>query len=580
VTIASNRIRFLDRETRILVQDFSDLSDNTPLTDVETPFSIEAMDLIEAGYAMLLTFGREIIALLDSLSDGNITDFLLNTILNNIRLNVPGFPAVAVFVNTLRNTNPQAFAGFVNALIADASNTIFETPSLIQSNSGDVKSQIINIALNRFATRLANGEVTTEYVNELANSGTEDPYQIKSTVAKILNDYKYAANEQEKYKLPTDEKVAETLICHLSLTLGYYNYLYSTLKLTDKVTKAEAFVTSINNNTKVYLEQINELKSEIGKSSVDHDSLFYYVEQMSREMTRAMLTFAKGIDFQTQLPLLSTQLTHSQTVMSAVLSYMKSKVGKEGTEMYQESSASAFVNALFSRIKDGTLIYDSTLPNFADIADRLVFGYEGYLRRALYSHISAGNSYKNQTATYVLVNARNSVYKLLIDQRGQCTDVQLKTLFGILELFYQQDIFRLEGDHSSSEYGFRTIEPMIVYEKMTPNKFFTVCLRYLQLMERQFYITYPKTGTIGLLSNMVEKMNQVRLDLVKNNFYVRNVILDVNSTYVELQTVLTLEWLHSNFFPITFNSYDTDIYTLYKKDLNRFVFSSENVRTS
>ena len=95
MTIASNRIRFLDRETRILVQDFSDLSDNTPLTDVETPFSIEAMDLIEAGYAMLLTFGREIIALLDSLSDGNITDFLINTILNNIRLNVPGFPAVA-----------------------------------------------------------------------------------------------------------------------------------------------------------------------------------------------------------------------------------------------------------------------------------------------------------------------------------------------------------------------------------------------------------------------------------------------------------------------------------------------------
>ena len=72
-------------------------------------------------------------------------------------------------------------------------------------------------------------------------------------------------------------------------------------------------------------------------------------------------------------------------------------------------------------------------------------------------------------------------------------------------------------------------------------------------------------------------MNQVKMDLVDNNFYIRDVVTDVDATYEDLVPVLTPTLLQSAFYPLSFNNYDGDIYNLYKRSLWKFVFGTEDV---
>ena len=62
MTISPNRIRYLDKENKVLVQDFSDLSVNVPITNVETPMTIEAMDA-EMGLTLMREHQPELVFL-------------------------------------------------------------------------------------------------------------------------------------------------------------------------------------------------------------------------------------------------------------------------------------------------------------------------------------------------------------------------------------------------------------------------------------------------------------------------------------------------------------------------------------
>ena len=86
MTISPNRIRYLDKENKILVQDFSDIAANVPMSNVDTPMTIEAMDAIDEGFRLLQSLERDLMSLVNALSDENIGRFLIDTLLNNCLL--------------------------------------------------------------------------------------------------------------------------------------------------------------------------------------------------------------------------------------------------------------------------------------------------------------------------------------------------------------------------------------------------------------------------------------------------------------------------------------------------------------
>lgn len=578
MTISSSRIRFLDKENKILVQDFSDIGTNVPMTDVETPMTVEAMDAIDEGFRLLQSLQRDLMSIVNALSDENIGRFLIDTLLNNLRLNLPNFPGLAVFINTLRSTNPAAFGGLINALIAEASNSIFDTPSLINIKAGNTQQQVVNIALTNFAKKVQSGQADEAYINRLANYGTGDPYAIKAAVNKLNNDYKYTVNEQEKFKLPTDQRTAKTLVCFLSLSLGYYNYLYSDVKLQTRFTTGTQFITSIAADQNVHTGIIDALKQELARPTLDNDSLTYYAEQHSKVIHRNTMGKLFDLNPVTDAALVSKYIAQHQLLMGHVMTYMKQGLTTV-YEPYKAPTAQLFLNNILSRIKANTLVLDETVdPVVAEQrTTELYEELQGYLRSSLLAYLKTGKPSKDYTNVYTLINARNTFVKLALEQRSQLTATQLKTLYAILELFFILDIYQVEGDNLLEVYKLRITSPIITYTKVSKESFFTCCLEYLRLNDRQFYVSYPKDGTTGLLSNMVDKMNQVRVELVLNNVSIRNVMADELATFESLATVLTVSLLQNTFYPITFNNHDLTIYTLYKRDLGKFSFTEEDV---
>lgn len=578
MTISPNRIRYLDKENKILVQDFSDIAANVPMSNVDTPMTIEAMDAIDEGFRLLQSLERDLMSLVNALSDENIGRFLIDTLLNNFRLNLPGFPQVAAFINSLRGMDSVVFGGFINALIAEASNSIFDNPSLINMKTGNTQQQVVNIAITNFAKKLDAGQIDQGYIQRLSNYGTGDPYAISSAVNKLNNDYKYTVNEQDKFKLPTDARVGRNLICFLSLSLGYYNYLYSKIKLDGKATVGPDFVTSIENETDFYRNLNDELRAEASRISLDLDSLVYYLEQIHRVVVKFCITKIKTLDIDTQTVLLNKYLANIQTVLNSVTSGVKQRIGNTVYDAFKNPTTGVFLGNLIGRIRNNTLVLDSSLDPtaYTNKAIEVQIEYVNYLRSSLLAYLKTGKPSKDISNVYTLINARNTLYKSLIEQRTQLTKTQLATLFSILEVFYTTDIYLVEGDSLLQAYQIRLTSPISTYTKVTTESLYTTCLNFFRLMDRQFYTLYPKDGSTGLLANAVDKMNQVKMDLVDNNFYIRDVVTDVDATYEDLVPVLTPTLLQSAFYPLSFNNYDGDIYNLYKRSLWKFVFSAED----
>lgn len=579
MTISPNRIRYLDKENKVLVQDFSDIEANVPMSNVDTPMTIEAMDAIDEGFRLLQSLERDLVSIVNALTDENIGRYLVDTLLNNFRLNLPGFPGINAFVGSLRGMSPNIFGGFINALIAEAANTLFDTPSLINRKTGNTQQQIVNIALNNFARQLASGKIDQGYINRLSNYGTSDPYAVNAAVTRLNNDYKYATNEQDKFKLPKDTRVADTLICYMSLSLAYHNYLYSKLKLDDKVVTSVGFFTSLETGTILHADITDRYKAELMRTTIDPDSMVYYAEQLFREIASEGLSRMKLFDYGTQLPLLNKYLSSIQSLMNASMAMMKQKLANTVYDAYQNPITPVFIGNIFGRIKAGTLVLNETIDpvDYDRTVLSLTSEFQNHLRSCLFGYLKSGKPSKDLSNMYVLINARNSFYKAAIEQRNHLTQLQWKTLFSLLEVFYSIDLYTIEGDLPLTAYQIRLTSPISTYVKITTEKFYTVCFEFLKLLNRQFYVSYPKEGSTGLIANLVDKMNQVRMNLVLNHFSIRDVLANISATYADLIPVLEGSLLQEAFSPTYFNSYDADIYTLYKRNIGKFVFGSEDV---
>lgn len=579
MTISSNRIRYLDKENKVLVQDFSDIGANVPMTDVETPMTIEAMDAIDEGFRILQALQQDLLNIVNALTDGSIANFLIDTLINNLRLNLPGFPGLNAFVQTLRLTDPNALGGLINSLIGEASDYIFTNPSVINRKDGNVQQQVVNIALTNFAQKLQRNEIDQAYITRLSNSGTSDPYAIKSAVTKLNNDYKYATNEQVKFKLPTDVRVANTLICQLSLSLAYYNYYYSTIKLLTVGNQASDFVMSIETSTTVHKSLLDALSLELSKTSLDHESLFYYAEQYSRTISRLVFDMTTHLNLTTQTELLKKYLAQQQTLTGIVSSFMKQKLTTSVSEPYQSPQTAVYINNLMARIKSGAVVLDETLDpvTYQETRDEMLEEYARFLRHSLLLYLQSAKQPKDLHRVYTLINARNSITKQTLAKVGELTATQTTTLLYLLTEFWSIDLYTLEGDQTLERYNIRLTSPMSSYIKITQERFYTSCLDYLRLLYNQFYTYYPTDGTSGLLSNIVDRITKVRIDLVINNPTVRNVVVNPAKTFADLVLVLHGTPLHNSFVPEQYNSNDADIYNLYKRELRQFVFNNEDV---
>lgn len=573
MTISRNRIRYLDKENKVLVQDFSDISVNIPMTDVETPMTIEAMDAIDEAFRYLQSIQNEILDIVDFLTSENIGQLLIDTLLNNLRLNLPGFPQVAMFIQSLRNLNPAILGGIVNALMMEMSAKVLDNPSLINRKDKNVQQQLMNLALTEFGRKLQSGEITPAYIQQLANStAVEDPYAIQSAIQRLNSDFKYNTNEQAKFTLPNEERVANLVIAHLSISLAYYNYYYTTVRPEESLLNLSDFIASaMTGDLSVNEGKLSLIKTELSQPTHDASPLSYFLGKTVSDLLSGLFT-----ELQLQVDNIA-YFSSYQAFRNYQLTYLKQQTTGKVPDPYRETLVSQFADSLLSRLSEFKVEVDST-PEYVNalngsLSDEWVY----QLQSVLLSYLKAGTASTDALKVYLLTNAKATLVQTLLERKNTVDVGLLPTFYRILSTLESLDIYKVEGRNDLVPYQIQLTKPVISFEKISVTLFFDTLLEQLRLIDRQNYIQYPKDQAIGLIEKLVFQINQSKLDLISNHPYLPALYRDPDKTGSDLKTTMSPEDLRSHFFPVRFNNHDKDIYKHYQRDLRSLTYTDEDV---
>ena len=573
MTISPNRIRYLDKENKVLVQDFSDLSVNVPITNVETPMTIEAMDAIDEDFRYLQSIQREILDIVDLLTSENIGQALIDTLLNNLRLNIPGFPQIAMFIQSLRDINPNALGGIVNALMGEIAGRVIDNPLLINRNDKNVQQQLINLAMTDFAKKLQSGQITQDYINRLAqSSAVEDPYAIQRAIDQLNRDFQYNTTEQAKFRLPNEKRVADTVIAHISISLAYFNYYYTKIRLDKSLLDFSDFNTHGQTGvTSTITPLLDTIKTELSVPLHDTAPTSYYYNQLTSKLLSGLFQSL------TEFPNTSLFKPIYADVQRRRLEYLRSQTTGKTTDPLKETFNANYAPSLLSRLPEYRLPLTPTtaeLDEFkASLTDEVVF----HLQSVLLQHLKAGKASTDALKLYILANAKATVVDYLIQLRSSVQADDMVTYYMVLSVLEGVDIYEIEGIQEHTPYGVRLALPVISFKKMEEELLYKTLLEQLRLLDRQMYIDYPKDQTLGLIEKIVTQVNETNRNLINNHPFRQDLLRDEDKTWVDLKATLLPQDFHAHFFPIRHNTYDKEIYTHYQRDLKRLIYTEQDV---
>lgn len=196
--ISSTRIRYLDKENKVLVKDFTKIKDNSVLSDIVTPIYLTEEAFAEAQDALrkLRDLEMGISKIFAALSDGSVANAIITNILNNQTLFNSGALAwLAPIVNMLKSASIDVVNTLMSTIMSEVTDKLYDNPSMLDNYknvSNDINVQIVVAALENFAKKFQetnnNGlSGTTNYLNKLANSGAiNDPSLIAETISTIV----------------------------------------------------------------------------------------------------------------------------------------------------------------------------------------------------------------------------------------------------------------------------------------------------------------------------------------------------------------------------------------------------------
>ena len=196
--ISSTRIRYLDKENKVLVKDFSQIKNSTVLSDIRTPVFLTEEAFADAQNALrqLRSLQTGISSIFAGLSDGSVANAVITNILNNQSLfNSGALANLGPIVNMIKNAPVATVNTLMSAIMSEVTDKLYDNPSLLDDYkkvSKDINAQIVIAALDNFAKKSqaanSNGlSGTTNYLNKLTNSGAiNDPSLIAETISAIV----------------------------------------------------------------------------------------------------------------------------------------------------------------------------------------------------------------------------------------------------------------------------------------------------------------------------------------------------------------------------------------------------------
>jgi hypothetical protein len=218
MAISSTRVKFLDKENKVLVKPIKDFTSNEIFSDFVT--SILDSDLVNSilGNASLLNLQSGLTNLNNLIGDFDVSKFSINNLIKDIDFSNPALTHLGATVAAIKTMDEKTVALFMGSVLEVAGGKLLENPSLVnmyQGVTGDAKIQTLLSSLDVFSTRLTSGELTiTGFTRSLKESsgGTVDLVALDGLLAAITANTKVI---DLIAVLPGDPKLAQTFLDQL-----------------------------------------------------------------------------------------------------------------------------------------------------------------------------------------------------------------------------------------------------------------------------------------------------------------------------------------------------------------------------
>lgn len=178
MAISTTRVKFLDKENKVLVKPIKDFVSNAIFSDFVTSFL--DTDLVSSflGQQSLLDLQNGVNSLTTLLSDAAVSNFSVSTLLNGIDFSSPQLAHLATTIAAIKGMDDKTVNLFVSSLLEVATDKLTDNPSLVnlyQSVSNDIKTQTLLSSLDIFANKLSTGQTTlTGYSDQLKQTAGSD----------------------------------------------------------------------------------------------------------------------------------------------------------------------------------------------------------------------------------------------------------------------------------------------------------------------------------------------------------------------------------------------------------------------
>lgn len=186
MAISSTRVKFLDKENKVLVKPIKDFISNDIFSNVVTPLLDN--DLVNSFLSSktLLNLQSGITSLSNLLNDFDVSKFSINNLLKDLNFSDPSLAHLGGIITTIKGMNDATVTMFMNSVMQVTNEKLLDNPSLVnlyQSISPDAKIQTILASLDVFTTRLNSGELNqSSFTKELKTSAGD-----KLSLSEITN---------------------------------------------------------------------------------------------------------------------------------------------------------------------------------------------------------------------------------------------------------------------------------------------------------------------------------------------------------------------------------------------------------
>lgn len=188
MTISSKRVKFLDKQTTVLVQDFTKFTSNSILSNVVTPgLAEEALSLANrlTNGALLKELNAGLGLFNSAAADLEKARAFYSAILKDISLHAVQLSWVLPILNNLKTLSDDKLAVFVKAMMSQVADTLYQNPQALNEFnpvSSDTSSKIFLLALREFNKTMGN---TTQVQMKKTLSTTMELSEINTFISSL-----------------------------------------------------------------------------------------------------------------------------------------------------------------------------------------------------------------------------------------------------------------------------------------------------------------------------------------------------------------------------------------------------------